>query len=302
MSIANTLRTSQQSRKRRACVAVALFVVANLASGYVSALQAQSLDWMAINRSLSFAAGKQHQAYRELDTQGSTSDGELNQETGQQNHAQAALRWQWVNGINTQLSYARQNGATTYQGYLQSGSGNLTPYAARTGNVSSQTALQLGYALNSSTVAYFPVNLQLTPLLQITQHHWQRNLAQYREIYRHTSTAAGLRLQWQPLTSSPSTVVEAQALAGRTQPARVTVPAFDFNAQQASGRYRQWQLGASHDISQYFSTPALTGWRVNAQISSTRYTHGASAVVGGLQAPPNHQRPRDWSLGISKHF
>jgi hypothetical protein len=281
---------------RRACVL--LLATGVLAQPLVCTAD-ESAQWLAHNRSLSFAAGQQRQAYRELDTQGLTTDGVLNRESGTVAYAQAALRWQWANGITAQLAFARQNGATAYQGYLQNGAGNLTPYTARTGNVSSQTALQLGYALNSSTAAYIPASLQLTPLLQLTQHHWQRNLAQYRETYRHTSTAAGLRLQWQPMSS---TVFEMQALAGRTQPARVSVPAFDFAAQQASGSYRQWQLGVSHDLSPYFNTPAMQGWRVNVQVGATRLAHGASAVVNGLQAPPNQHSPNEWSLGVSRHF
>ena len=204
-----------------------LLFVATLALLSFSAAHAQTENtstWPDHNRYVALNVGQQQQNYRELDTQGLTTDGTLNRESGAQTHAQTALRWQWASGITAQLSHARQNGATAYQGYLQNGAGNLTPYAARTGNVAHQTSVQLGYAINSGNNATIPSNWQLTPLLAYTQHHWQRNLAQYSETYRHTSTAAGLRLQWQ---ATPSTVIEAQALLGRTQPARATVPAWD---------------------------------------------------------------------------
>jgi hypothetical protein len=258
----------------------------------------QAADWLTQNRSLSLALGTQQQAYRETDTANLTSDGALNRESGALAHANAALRWQFTHGMAMQISAARQNGASHYQGYLQSG-GALTPYAARTGNIATHIAFQLGYALNASSTPLLPHQLQITPLLQLSQHHWQRNLVQYSETYRHTATAGGLRLQWQ---ATERTVFEVQALAGRTQPAAVRVAAFAFTASQAGGTYRQWSIAAQQDLASLFSQPSLQGWQSELRYSRSHASHGASPMVGGVQSPPNSSKPSDFTLSLSRHF
>ena len=144
-----------------------------------------------------------------------------------------------------------------------------------------------------------PSTWQVTPLLQLSQQHWQRNLAQYSEAYRHTAAAGGVQAQWQ---IKPGTVLDAQALFGSAQPATVSVPAFGFDATQSGGSYQQWHLGITQDIGAATGQAVLDGWRIAALYARSQYGHGASAVVNGLQAPPNEHRPSVWTLGLQKQF
>lgn len=255
--------------------------------------------WSAHNRYVALNVGQQQQNYRELDTQGITTNGTLNTETGRQQHLGAAISYQITSGWLLGFDAQRQTGATAYNGYLQAGNGSLSPYAARTGNVATQYSAYVGYGLNVNTWGVMPSTWQITPLLQLSHHHWQRNLAQYSEAYRHTTTAGGVRAQWQ---MKPGTVLEAQALLGSTQPATVSVPAFGFEATQAGGSYRQWHLGITQDLGAATGQDLLTGWRIAARYARSQYGHGASAVVNGLQAPPNEHRPSVWTLGLQRHF
>ena len=120
--------------------------VASLALLWFSAAQAQTetpSTWSAHNRYLALTLGQQQQNYRELDTQGLTTNGTLNGETGRQQQLGAAINWQtnsgWLMGFDAQ----RQTGATAYSGYLQAGDGSLSPYAARPGNVATQYSVHI---------------------------------------------------------------------------------------------------------------------------------------------------------------
>ena len=281
------------------CLLVATLTLLWFGTAHAQTENTTTSTWPAHNRYVALNLGQQQQQYRELDTQGLTTNGTLNTETGRQQHLGAAISWQtgsgWLLGFDAQ----RQTGATAYSGYLQAGNGSLSPYAARTGNVANQYSAHIGYALNTSTWGQMPSDWQITPLLQLSQHHWQRNLAQYSEAYRHTTTAGGVRAQWQIKTG---TVLEAQALFGSTQPATVSVPAFGFEATQGGGRYQQWHLGITQDLGAATGQAALTGWRIAVRYARSQYGHGASAVVNGLQAPPNEHRPSVWTLGLQKQF
>ncbi len=291
----NVFRTSKQVTKRGASfIASGALVWASLAPTH-----AQATTWPAHNRYVELSAGQQQQNYREVDTQGLTANGTLNTETGRQQNLGAAISYQTTSGWLLSLNAQRQTGATAYNGYLQAGNGSLSPYAARTGNVATQYSAHIGYGLNASTWATMPSAWQITPLLQLAQHHWQRDLAQYSEAYRHTSTAGGVRVQWQML---PGTVLEAQALVGRSQPATVSVPTFGFAATQGGGSYQQWHLGITQDLGAATGQALLTGWAIAARYARSQYSHGASAVVNGLQAPPNAHRPSVWTLGLRKQF
>ena len=107
--------------------------------------------WPAHNRYVALNLGQQQQNYREIDTQGLTTNGTLNAETGRQQHMGAALSWQTDNGWLLGFDAQRQTGATAYNGYLQAGNGSLSPYAARTGNVANRYSAYVGYCLNAST-------------------------------------------------------------------------------------------------------------------------------------------------------
>ena len=289
---------TQKPKKMNYC-SLSVASLALLWFGVAHAQTENTSTWQARNRYVSLNLGQQQQNYRELDTQGLTTNGTLNGETGRQQHLGAAISWQtnsgWLLGFDAQ----RQTGATAYSGYLQAGNGSLSPYAAHTGNVATQYSVHIGYRLNVNTLGVVPSTWQITPLLQLSQHHWQRNLAQYSEAYRHTATAGGVRAQWQ---MKPGTVLEAQALFGSTQPATVSVPAFAFEATQGGGSYEQWHLGITQDIGVATGQAVLDGWRIAARCAHSHYGHGASAVVNGLQAPPNEYRPSVWTLGLQKQF
>ena len=294
---------TQEQKKMKYCS----LSVASLALLWYGAAHAQTENtstntstWPAHNRYVALNLGQQQQQYRELDTQGLTTNGTLNAETGRQQHLGAAVSYQTTSGWLLGLDAQRQTGATAYSGYLQAGNGSLSPYAARTGNVATRYSVHIGYGLNADTWGAMPSTWQVTPLLQLSQHHWQRNLAQYSEAYRHTTTAGGVRAQWQ---IKPGTVLEAQALFGRTQPATVSVPAFGFEATQGGGgRYQQWHLGITQDLGAATGQAVLDGWRIAARYARSQYGHGASAVVNSLQAPPNEHHPSVWTLGLQKQF
>jgi hypothetical protein len=243
------------------------------------------------NRYLAVLLGQSTQNYREQDQQGLTQDGLLNRESGKQNSLSLALRWQFDSHLVVDLAAQRQSGATDYSGYLQAGNGSLSPYSARTGNVATQYSASMGYALNAANWALLPAAWQITPLLQLFKHHWQRNLAQYSEVYRHRAQATGIRLAWE---AAPNLTLEAQAMYGKTSPANVSVPDFAFDAQQSAGEYQQQHLSAAYTLAQ--------GWRLQAKYEQSRYSHGASPVVNGLQAPPNEHRPSSWGIGLQKLF
>ena len=261
--------------------------------------QAQSgVDWAAHNRYLEIGAGLRQQAYREIDRNGLTSDGTLDAESGTQNAISAAMRWQVTGGWFAELAAQRYSGTTAYQGYLQSGS-SLTPYSATTGNVATHYSAQLGYAINANNWAAMPAQWQVIPVAHFSQHNWQRNLVQYSETYAHAAQALGAIAQWQ---AQPGTVVEVQALAGRTLPAQVSAPAFGFEAKQPGGSYNQWHINLAQDLARLTSHQAMSGWRMAARYSNSRYSHGASLVVAGLQAPPNEHKLSVWTLNVQKQF
>ena len=145
--------------------------VATLALLSFSAAHAQTENtstWPAHNRYVVLNVGQQQQNYRELDSQGLTTNGILNTETGRQQHLGAAISWQTTSGWLLGLDAQRQTGATAYSGYLQAGNGSLSPYAARTGNVATQYSAYVGYGLNVNTWDAMPSNPQITPLLHIS--------------------------------------------------------------------------------------------------------------------------------------
>jgi len=255
--------------------------------------------WTQHNRYAELNTGTYQQNYREQDTQGLTADGSLDTETGDQNSIGLALRWQTTGGWLLHLQAQRQSGVTDYRGYLQAGNGSLTPYRARTGNTASQISVNVGYALNTRNWSAMPANWQITPLVQIGQHHWERNLVQYGETYDYTTQAMGALVQWQ---ARPGTVLELQALVGQTQSASVKVPVLGFAAEQTGNDFHEWQLGLSQDLGAITGKEALAGWRVTARYTDSQYGHGASPLVNGLQAPPNQHRPSSWTLGLQKQF
>ncbi|MBH2009221.1 MAG: hypothetical protein I8H71_05930 [Xanthomonadaceae bacterium] len=128
-----------------------------------------------------------------------------------------------------------------------------------------------------------PQDWQLVPMVQVSRHDWQRNLAQYNESYRYSAWAASAMLLWQ---ARPGTVLELQALSGRTGSADVNVPALNFAAQQPGGAMRQWHITISQDLGLLANAEFLKDWRVLARYSKSTLAHDASPVANDLQAPP----------------
>ena len=260
---------------------------------------AMTTSWASHNKYVEVFAGQRHQDYREFDTQGITADGILDTETGDQAHIGIALRWQSAEGWLWHFQAQRQSGTTDYNGYLQNGNGTLSTLLARTGNVQAQASVSVGYALNTANWHVMPENWQLTPLLQLGRYQWQRNLVQYSESYGFNTAAVGALLQWR---ARPGIVLELQVLTGQTYSASVEVPALGFDAGQPGGNLNEWQIAISQDLGTITGAPALAGWRGTARYTASKYDHGASPTVNGVQAPPNQHQPSAWSVGIQKQY
>ena len=96
--------------------------VATLALLWFSAAHAQTDNtstWPAHNRYLALNLGQQQQQYREIDTQGLTTNGTLNTETGRQQHLGAAISYQTTSGWLLGFDAHRQTGATAYSGFAK---------------------------------------------------------------------------------------------------------------------------------------------------------------------------------------
>ncbi len=120
---------TQEQKKMKYCS----LSVASLALLWYGAAHAQTENtstntstWPAHNRYVALNLGQQQQQYRELDTQGLTTNGTLNAETGRQQHLGAAVSYQTTSGWLLGLDAQRQTGATAYSGYLQAGNGSLS--------------------------------------------------------------------------------------------------------------------------------------------------------------------------------
>ena len=253
--------------------------------GMVAASTAQAHDWVTFNRSLSLHATARQQDYRETDTQGLTANGSLNTERGTVGGWGLQARWQgYLRALPlwAQADAQWAQGQTDYDGYLQSGS-TLTPFRAKTGNTWRSQSLALGVPLALGAGERF----QFIPHLQWASQHWQRNLVQYGETYRHRSTGSGLVLQW---AATESLTLEASAARRWQSRASVSVPAFDFAAEQGRATETELSAAARWRLS--------SRWHVQASAASTRFRNGTSPVVQGLQAPPNHHRTVRYALGV----
>jgi hypothetical protein len=256
-------------------------------------------SWVDQNTYIEMFGGGHHQNYREIDTQGITANGILDTETGNQTHVGIALRWQSAEGWLWHFQTQRQSGATNYTGYLQNSNGTLSTLLARSGNVATQDIVNFGYAMNTANWCPMAENWQFTPLVQLSRYQWQRNLIQYSESYAFYTAAVGALLQWR---ARPGTVLELQAVAGQTHAANVKVPAFSFTANQPGGSLSEWQIAITQDLSTITGAAVLEGWRGAIRYTASKYDHGASPTVNGMQAPPNQHQPSVWSFGLRKQF
>lgn len=257
--------------------------------GMVAASTAQAHDWGSFNRSLSLHATALRQDYRETDTQGLTANGTLNAERGTVGGRGLQARWQGHLGglpLWAQADGQWAQGQTDYDGYLQSGS-TLTPFKARTCNTWRSQSLALGVPLDVGTGERF----QLIPHLQWASQHWQRNLVQYGETYRDRSAGLGLLLQ-----GAATERLTLEALAARRWQSRasVSVPAFDFAAEQGRGKEDVLGLTARWQAGRH--------WHLMAGANLLRFENGASPVVQGLQAPPNTHKTLRVESGVGLNF
>lgn len=259
---------------------------------------AEAADWTEANRWLGLSAGRQVMDYRERDTQGRTRDGTLDTEQGSLTAQRIEARWQFNSGWVIDLSGQRASGSSRYDGYLQSGSG-LTAYQATSQHRLQAWRATAGYALGAAQARWMPADWQLLALAQYGSDRWQRQLVQYDETYRFDRWALGGQLQWMPRRGS---LLEAQALWGRTRPATVRVPALGFQAEQPGCGTAAWQVGLTQDLGVLAAQAGLAGWRLTLRGGRESACHQASPVVAGLQAPPNEHLPSTWMLGAQKHF
>lgn len=256
-------------------------------------------SWASQNKYIELFRGQRYQNYRELDTIGLTNNGTLNSETGKQDHAGIALRWQSTEGWLLHFEAQRQSGVTNYDGYLQVANGNLMPYSAYTGNVSTQMSASIGYALNANNFSYLSKDWQITPLALLRRSQWQRNLVQYRETYDFNTFAAGALLQWRIRHGS---LIELQAVTGRVSSANVNVPDFNFSGVQPGSNFSEWYIAISQDLGIMFGVDYLNGWRGSARYLISKYGHDQSQIVNNKQAPSNQNQSSIWALGLQKQF
>jgi hypothetical protein len=255
--------------------------------------------WSKQNRYLELFGGLNRQDYRETDTFGLTKTGALDTEIGNQRQVGAVLRWQTSGDWLFHLQGLRQTGATNYDGYLQTGIGGLVPLRARTGNIATRLSANIGYAINAKTWTSLGEDWQITPLIQIAWHQWERNLVQYQEEYDFRSHGIGALLQWQ---AGLGTLVEAQFVVGRTQSANVSAPQLGFIARQPGADFREIRVGVIQSLTSLTESAALKGWHATVRFTASQYQHGASPLVNGLQAPPNQSKPTGWTLGLQRQF
>jgi hypothetical protein len=273
---------------------LAPWLIATLA-GAAPAAQAQA-SLAAHNRTISLQALSLQQNYRETDTQGLTADGTLNTERGHWQGTALQGRWQGqltLGALAThslplwlQAHTAQATGQTDYNGYLQSGN-TLTPYRAKTGNTWRSHSVALGVPLAWPQAP----NLQVVPYVQWASQRWQRNLVQYGETYAHRTRSLGVLAQWQP---APGWLLEASHQQGRHTSASLSAPTLGFAASLGLAHQTQNTL-AVH----YLPSPS---WGLQLQAAQTNYTHGASAVVAGLQAPPSASRHTQLGAALAWHY
>ena len=263
--------------------------VANVAHG-------QQMEFgHAHNRSLSVHGLLTEQNYREIDNTGQTADGTFNTERCHLQGTGLQARWQGHVGpvpLWLQMQASLSTGQTDYQGYLQGG-GQLTAYAARSGNTIEQRSLRFGWPVD--VVALWPAlvgaPLQIVPYVDWTQQRWQRNLVQYGETYLHSTRSLGVLAQWQ---FASEWVLETSHQQGGHSSASLSAPNVGFAAplglatQQQSSLALHWQ--------------AQPRWSLQLQAAQTRYTHGASAIINNLQAPPSTSQHTQLGAGVAWHY
>ena len=275
--------------RTRQTVTITAMCLASLYSHNATAAPGK-LEWTPENRRISLTLGKTHQNYREADSNGVTADGELDRETGTLNTWNLQLSWQgdpWSSEhiqVFAATGLQRSNGSTRYRGYMQQG-GQLSPYAATSGNVDWQYSLQLGVALPQNQV------LQWVPYLGLQYRCWERQLTQYPENFTHTGVQAGLLAQWRV---NAKWSAEFNAAWGGIIKANLTARTLGFN--QALGKAPTW------DLVQKFS------YRIDPQLSldvaahHRQWKYGQSNLQLGMREPESRTRQTGLGAGLSWNY
>lgn len=266
-------------------VGLALFLLASL--GVPQQGQCRETIWPDFNRTLSLRSVSLDQHYTEFDSYGFTSDGILDTEKGKIPGWGGQIRWQgqvaelplWV-----QAGYLTLKGQTDYQGYLQSGT-TLTPFSARSGNVLTHLSLALGVPLAWTN------SFQVLPIIELSDHRWQRNLVGYGETYRSQTGSLGLLAQWR---FASGWTIEGGGQVGRRFNDRVKVSELGFAAKLDHDPQWQTGLGLNYQILERVS--------VGAHWSHLRSRNQASEIVNGFQAPPARTRQNLLGVSLSWHY
>ena len=168
--------------------------------------------------------------------------------------------------VMAQVRYRMTQGDTRYDGYWQQG-GNLTPHRDVTGNRFEDWQVRVGVSLARGDV-------MLTPFAAFGGHDWRRDLAQYREDFRHEQWQAGLAAGWR---WRPGLEWLAELSAGRMRQASIAVPALGFAADLGRGAVREAAAGLRWRV-----TPSST---LELRAERQSFDYGASAVVNGFMEP-----------------
>ncbi len=233
------------------------------------------------------------QDYQEIDANHLTTDGILNQETGNLPQISVSVTNSldnqpttnnWIPYGTFSLDYSK--GSTDYNGYLQAGN-HLTPYQTQTDNTIINGTLAFGAtkALNN--------NLQLSPNIAVNHYQWQRQLEQYTEDFRHTAMLAGVAIDWQPSDTQPINL-QATAQLGKLLDSEIDVP--KLGLKQDIGKSNIWQVGinASYQLSNNVS--------LNAGVNHKKWQYQQSKIENDYQYPDSDNKQTTWSVGLGYGF
>lgn len=243
------------------------------------------------NNEATFSVGVHNLDYTEETSDGGWP-GTLDSEKGNQAAFGVAFTHQgWVLGIPniyTSVSTVLSTGSTSYEGYLQDGYGDLTPYSGTTHNVQYDLELRVGKGLPIGTSGQF----QVTPYLLYNYHHWQRQPGgTYTEDYSHNAIGAGVLAQIAP---NPYLVFSADFSYSAMLGAQVnvdSVPTMDLQNKPIA----KLALGVDYAVTSHF--------HLNANYKYTSFNYGGSTPVNvsgmSVWEPQSKTRENLFMVGAS---
>lgn len=193
--------------------------------------------------------------------------------------------------LGSNIRYAK--GDTRYDGYLQDGSGALTPAKAVTDNKFIDLATNLGLRMNVSQ------DIAIVPYGELGVRLWERTLGKgtegsFVEDYQHAYVGAGLRTLWSPMKHL---TLEAQGMLGKTLKSRMSTGGTDFDL--GSKPVYQAGLGVDYAI--------LDSVHVNMGYQYERFAYGESAWVqidstSSAMEPSSKTERNRFTVGIGMGF